>query len=391
MHSEVTELGNAGSVEIAKVARSDRGFLLSFQSVDWSGLVQTLQSPAILEWVAYAHADFTLREDSDYSIACGRVVSFFVDHYRNGILPGDPYGRLDLKNVLWLQKGRHRLFLRLRAKVSLAFDCKIEQMKTCEATVEDVKVPDVISGTLASPHGSVLIYNDCTVNLVASHIVSKGPVQAKFARSISISSHQRMWLPLNLTASSKLACPLQLDLLVKFEALNLQATSKQPFRCRDYSAQSFSITFVDADGFVANAAVIAPLGLDASNSRAPSGRFPIILTLHGTGVAPSDQADSHKRQLQGGEWVFGVAGAFVVAADRFGAHNWENIGARSAVMAVDGVSQLSASWVHQADRERVLVMGHSMGGHGAWVVALRMADRVMGVVALASWIRKGMW
>ena len=34
------------------------------------------------------------------------------------------------------------------------------------------------------------------------------------------------------------------------------------------------------------------------------------------------------------------------------------------------------------------ILGHSMGGHGAWHVATHYPDRCLGLVSLASWIKK---
>ena len=40
------------------------------------------------------------------------------------------------------------------------------------------------------------------------------------------------------------------------------------------------------------------------------------------------------------------------------------------------------------DTERLLIAGHSMGGHGAWVVALQAASRVLGVASVSGWAKK---
>ena len=36
----------------------------------------------------------------------------------------------------------------------------------------------------------------------------------------------------------------------------------------------------------------------------------------------------------------------------------------------------------------LLYAGHSMGGHGAWVLATLAPDRAIGVVSSAGWIKK---
>lgn len=53
---------------------------------------------------------------------------------------------------------------------------------------------------------------------------------------------------------------------------------------RRYRAQSVVITFLDHDNTVTNAGVIFPL--DAQKEKKP---LPIFVSLHGTGVEPSNQ------------------------------------------------------------------------------------------------------
>ena len=52
--------------------------------------------------------------------------------------------------------------------------------------------------------------------------------------------------------------------------------------------------------------------------------YPALLTMHGTGLTATSQADAYKMMPTGAsEYVFGVQGFFVVAPTRHGAHNWE--------------------------------------------------------------------
>lgn len=99
-------------------------------------------------------------------------------------------------------------------------------------------------------------------------------------------------------------------------------------------------------------------------------------------------------------YTFGVFGYWVVAGDRHGAHNWEATGLWSAETAVTALRQaIQALKAHAScdsedlsgdgrpglacmplpDPYRLLLTGHSMGGHGAWLAAVRYRDRY------ASW------
>jgi hypothetical protein len=52
--------------------------------------------------------------------------------------------------------------------------------------------------------------------------------------------------------------------------------------------------------------------------------YPTLLTLHGTGLTSTSQADAYKMMPYGRpDYVFGVNGFWVIAPTRHGAHNWE--------------------------------------------------------------------
>ena len=177
-------------------------------------------------------------------------------------------------------------------------------------------------------------------------------------------------------------------------------------RCRSMrGASSFVFTFVDHDGSPSHAAAISPLPRGRSRKRSAGESVPILVSLHGTGVSASDQADAHKRlakrrkknKKQNGKMVFGVKGKWTLAPTRFGAHNWEFTGQRSALAATLALQRLSEQWlsdlslegeVPRADALRLVVSGHSMGGHGALALATHFPGRTLCLTASAGWDRK---
>jgi pimeloyl-ACP methyl ester carboxylesterase len=62
-------------------------------------------------------------------------------------------------------------------------------------------------------------------------------------------------------------------------------------------------------------------------------------------------------------------------------HNWEDVGLRTIVAAIEALAAAQPS----ADASRLVVHGHSRGGHGAWALATRMPDRVLGVASACGW------
>eukprot|EP01041_Mallomonas_annulata_P000874 gene874-1699_t len=132
--------------------------------------------------------------------------------------------------------------------------------------------------------------------------------------------------------------------------------------------------------------------------------YPVMLTMHGTGVPARNQADAYKMipskvnknnvknsktntkgstgtgagTTTDNNYIFGVEGFWIVAPTRHGAHNWESIGYRSAIHSKRAIMRL----------QHGIFAGHSMGGHGALIASsFRPGDAVC-MVAVASWIRK---
>lgn len=203
------------------------------------------------------------------------------------------------------------------------------------------------------------------------------------------------------------------------------------FECRRQN-QSFLVSFLDHDGTVSQAAVILPLptieersrwesaestthsenGQEASSSRSDSkssrvckdaaaggdlcqqesfNRYPVLTTLHGTGIAPLSQADAYKvLDKTVGVYKFGVEGYFVLAPSRFGAHNWEAIGALTAASALRALARMLEKFpaLPQVDWRAGIIAGHSMGAHGALVQASNSPSNFACMSATGLWITK---
>jgi hypothetical protein len=136
-----------------------------------------------------------------------------------------------------------------------------------------------------------------------------------------------------------------------------------------------------------------------------SQAYPALVTLHGTGLTATSQADAYKTMPpKASEYVFGVEGFFVIAPTRFGAHNWEAVGSLSALHAVHALRdvlshfpalpQIATSSVGSESAHDLqlvdagVVAGHSMGGHGAWMLALANPQLALCTASAASWVRK---
>jgi dienelactone hydrolase len=131
--------------------------------------------------------------------------------------------------------------------------------------------------------------------------------------------------------------------------------------------QSRKVTFISAiDSSCQYYSVLYPKDYD------PAKRYGLILSLHGAGVEASGQVDAYKPK----DW------AFVIAATNrrpFG-FDWQDWGRLDAMEVLDhALASLPV------DRDRVMLTGHSMGGHGTWHVGLAHSDRFAAAATEAGW------
>ena len=168
-------------------------------------------------------------------------------------------------------------------------------------------------------------------------------------------------------------------------AMAVVSSTDAAVECRARGASAL-MGFLDADGSVQTAAVVRPphwCGADEP--------FRVLLALHGTGVSARDSADAFKMKGKGSgddvPYAFGAppqACAYLVAPSRHGAHNWEGVGMRHALKAVDAL----AAWRGVSQKPAILVAGHSMGGHGAGLLAAALGPAAVGLSVNAGWLRK---
>lgn len=162
------------------------------------------------------------------------------------------------------------------------------------------------------------------------------------------------------------------------------------------------------------------MSLDDEYTEAEQHGLPILLTMHGTGVGPEQQADAYKyRPKPGAPYRFGVEGYWLLAPSRHGAHNWQGTGQLHAISAMHALARLSrrlrfaqydgqalntapssalkwrdckktvqAQCLPVADPLRVLFAGHSMGGAGAWHASTALPDIAIAAAPLAGWLSK---
>lgn len=98
----------------------------------------------------------------------------------------------------------------------------------------------------------------------------------------------------------------------------------------------------------------------------------MVLTVHGAGVEARGQARAYKTK----EWT-----DIVAATNRrpYG-FNWEDWGRIDALEVLE-----EAKRIFQPDLSKIYLTGHSMGGHGAWVIGASYPDKFAAVAPCASY------
>lgn len=147
----------------------------------------------------------------------------------------------------------------------------------------------------------------------------------------------------------------------------------------DWPARAYVFTFRDTDGSAQASAVVPP-------TRGCS-RCPPLLSTHGAGVDATARAWTESYRPQNGSWVILPTGR-----RRFGL-NWHGPQLLSAVAALQAFERdmpgvppkLADAW--RPSKDAWLAAGHSMGGHGALVLATHFPDMLVAALPAMAWLR----
>eukprot|EP00927_Polykrikos_kofoidii_P049711 TRINITY_DN43727_c0_g1_i1.p1 TRINITY_DN43727_c0_g1~~TRINITY_DN43727_c0_g1_i1.p1 ORF type:complete len:986 (-),score=93.86 TRINITY_DN43727_c0_g1_i1:212-3052(-) len=304
--------------------------------------------------------------------------------------------RAGAASVDFPEVGRYNLYARVRGKVPLSFSCGLKPVDPNGELVvwtEEKNFPDVVRGGLIAGPSAVDLrvknlggsWLDITTRIRPSPTV----VQINATSNIRLAAGAGTQFPFVIQVQDS-EVEKDVPACVRFEVdvlathVNGSQHSSTPvtvrLRCRR-SDQSALLSFIDADGSVGVAAVLRP-----RTNTAKTASLPIVVSMSGVGVEPQGQADAYKSKdhpKDAGDYKFGFDEMWVLVPHRGGPHNWEDVGMRSALRAIDVLA--AAPVTPSADSQRLVVHGHSRGGHGAWGLATRIPDRVLGVASACGW------
>ena len=403
-----SELLTEGKLAKWQTLRAAQGVVtVEYPNVDWQALVNSVGGMELLEVQTAVLGLLQLSAASTVTITCSGVAAFHIDSRppggsvsTRGPFAGNAYfGQERIQNTLILAAGYHVLRLRVRVKHRGQFFCRAAAVPTTlsalKPPVSTKFVPDWLKGS--GPIGGVLrlafdFRNPTTAWL---DVTAALPLNAPFV----VSEHQHttrvapsqaltVQVVLDVAPDANLnKCPSPFS--VRFTLLSETGDtatweSRVTLRCRR-RGQSMLATFVDCDGSVQHLALVHP----PESLPCPAVGCPILLTLHGTSISASDSADAFKVKYKGdSDYTFGWNKGWLLAPSRHGAHNWEGVGRQHALAAVDWLAHVTSSSKQPAASDQLVVAGHSMGGHGAWLFAVLEPGRTLCLNANAGWIRK---
>ncbi|KAJ6547143.1 hypothetical protein B0H19DRAFT_255176 [Mycena capillaripes] len=211
----------------------------------------------------------------------------------------------------------------------------------------------------------------------------------KLLRPTTIAPSQTRIVPVRIIQTARLtrsALALRLTLTSdtgKSQTLSAALTVKQLPRWSNNTLSAITGSYLYAQEMPTAFSAFPPLleNVEHQNPQAP------ILCLHGAGVDIMSQTfwiDALPRQKH--SWLVAPSGRTPWGLD------WHGPSAKDAWGSVDALVAILAAnsaWHTRklAAETPVVLMGHSNGGQGAWYLASRFPDRVLGVVPAAAYIK----
>lgn len=359
-------LVQGGITVCRKVTVDSLGWLeTGYQDVRWDSL-QDYYGNVGVACAGFAYAEFDCPR-ACRTVALAPKLGGFVLNGRGYL--GDVYGNGWFQVPVQLDSGRNRVLLRLsgygdqRVRFLLA-----PPAAPFKVVAEDITAPDIVADSSLTGWLGIPVLNTTPDRLDTVRLTVTLPSGDTVGRALALKVPRLgvQKVPVRISIPARPFDTAGLALVVNATCTGDSRSDTVHLRIRR-PEQSRKVTFVtDIDSSCQYYSVLYPKDYD------PAKRYALILSLHGAGVEASGQADAYRPK----DW------AFVVAATNrrpFG-FDWQDWGRLDAIEVLDRVvSSLPI------DRERVLLSGHSMGGHGTWHVGLTHADRFAAAAPEAGW------
>jgi pimeloyl-ACP methyl ester carboxylesterase len=356
-----------GGITTCRSVKTDTSGWLNtdYQNVRWDTL-QDYYGNVGLACAGFAYAEFNCPQ-SCRALAVAPKLGGFVLNGRG--YTGDVYGNGWFQVPVQLDSGRNRVLLRISGygdqQVSFLL---VPPTGVVRIVSKDITAPDLVADSSLAGWLGVPVLNqtpDPLDSVALTVLLTSGDTVGR-AHITRVPGSGALKVPVWVSVPAHKFDSAGLALVVNSRCAGDSGSDTVRLRIRR-PEQSRKVTFLSSvDSSCQYYSVIYPKDYD------PSKRYALILSLHGAGVEASGQADAYRPK----DW------AFVVAATNrrpFG-FDWQDWGRLDAMEVLDhALASLPV------DRDRVLLTGHSMGGHGTWHVGLTNSDRFAAAAAEAGW------
>jgi len=303
---------------------------------------------------------------------------------------GDPYSHGYVRLPVLLRSGRNDILFSVRRGRLVAKLAPIDKPVWIDPA--DATLPDLAAGSDTDAWVGIVVVN-ATTDFLNDGIVSVRldpdgsgatpataplpPIAPLTVRKVPV----RITVPGSMTAAAE-------ELVCELSVARGSTDGREPVQPIDSRRIALRVvgptatrkaTFLSGiDGSVQYYAVVPPLDLvNARSSNETTGSTPnppaLVMTLHGAGVEGMGQAA-----------CFAAKPGLVTIAPTnrrpFG-FDWEDWGRIDALEVLE-----HASAAFGADRRRVYLTGHSMGGHGTWHLGATYPDRFAAIGPSAGWV-----
>lgn len=367
---------------------------LTHKDIEWDFL-RSIYGWAILQYQSWARGSLLNSSPRPIKIALFPTNAFELWVNDQHIFGADFYGFERAPVVLTLNPGHNVVNLRLIRDVranggssppSIEATLRVETLQG-SATVlpRSVLVPDVVNGRFISALGSVTILNHAKKDVyVESIALSSSGRKCQLSRpTVCIRSGQSRPVPFRLGDIDDVDKEVLLKVRLRLGGQTKVEEHELPIRTVHHSAtEAQKFTFQHPSGAVSYAELRPP----ADTHGTPSTQsLPVIVALHGSGVdADSDMArHSFDAAKDLPAWIVFPTGTGPWCGDDW--HTWAQADVDAALAAVP-------DWTHEnvwpgpgADLKRIIVTGHSNGGHGTWHMALHQPDRIVAAAAASGY------
>lgn len=396
------------------------------------GVITIPFSDAELPYEAYAIANFTITHEATHPhlLKCDRSALIrrhpisepnAADTETIHCSP-DVYGDGRAFCPARLRKGTYSILVHMASSANeTSFSCNYffdpaDQPDTLLLPLNDTVSPSIVVDNSVKPRVANLAGAHCSVTVLNMHdtawatggtarIVSTPSGLSLSAQSSSddhyplprLAPRQVRQLRLDLLAlptllSDNATIPSSVDIAIRVSYSFAQGTTYSTMFNLSLpiavwrADRSYHFTYIDIDGSIQAAAVLPP-HLPCTNAPTGDDACSVLLSTHGAGVdaIASAWTDSYRTQNQ--SWVLLPTGR-----RKFGL-NWEGPQMNSANTAVQALAEFLPGvpprdvhlWRVRSDFR--LQAGHSMGGHGALLLATHFPDLLVAALPAMGWLR----